>query len=66
VLTERNLLDAAEFGFDPSWAAPPTAIGAAVAWLVRSPEADELQRTDIQAQSLALERNLYPDWRKAS
>jgi NAD(P)-dependent dehydrogenase (short-subunit alcohol dehydrogenase family) len=66
VVTERNSLDAAEFGFDPSWGAPPAAIGAAVAWLVRSPEADELQRIDIQAQSLALERNLYPDWRKAS
>lgn len=63
VLTERNSLDAAEFGFDPSWAGPPPAVGAAVAWLVTSSDADELQRTDIQAQGLALERDLYPDWR---
>jgi NAD(P)-dependent dehydrogenase (short-subunit alcohol dehydrogenase family) len=63
VLTERNSLDAAEFGFDPRWAGPPPAIGAAVAWLLTSPEADGLMRSDIQAQSLALERGLYPDWR---
>jgi NAD(P)-dependent dehydrogenase (short-subunit alcohol dehydrogenase family) len=66
VVTERNVLDAAEFGFDPSWGGPPPAIGAAVAWLVTSPEADELQRQNISAQELVLERNLYPDWRTAT
>jgi len=66
VVTERNVLDAAEFGFDPSWGGPPPAVGAAVAWLVTSPEADELQRQNISAQELALERNLYPDWRTAT
>jgi NAD(P)-dependent dehydrogenase (short-subunit alcohol dehydrogenase family) len=65
VLTERNSLDVEEFGFDPSWAGPPPAIGAAVVWLITSPEADELQRTDISAQPLVLERGLYPDWRPA-
>lgn len=64
VVTERNVLDAAEFGFDPSWGGPPPAVGAAVAWLVSSPEADGLQRQNISAQELALERNLYPDWRR--
>jgi NAD(P)-dependent dehydrogenase (short-subunit alcohol dehydrogenase family) len=63
VLTERNSLDAEEFGFDPAWAGPPAAVGAAVAWLVSSSDADELQHGDISAQSLALERGLYPDWR---
>jgi NAD(P)-dependent dehydrogenase (short-subunit alcohol dehydrogenase family) len=63
VLTERNSLDVKEFGFDPSWAGPPAAIGAAVAWLITSPEADELQRSDLSGQTLALERGLYPDWR---
>jgi NAD(P)-dependent dehydrogenase (short-subunit alcohol dehydrogenase family) len=63
VLTERNSLDVKEFGFDPSWAAPPAAVGAAVTWLISSPEADALQRTDLSAQSLVLERGLYPDWR---
>jgi len=63
VLTERNSLDAQEFGFDPAWAGPPAAVGAAVAWLVTSPEAAEMQRQNIDAQPLALEKNLYPDWR---
>jgi NAD(P)-dependent dehydrogenase (short-subunit alcohol dehydrogenase family) len=64
VLTERNSLDQGEFGFDPVWAGPPPAIAAAVAWLVASPEADALQHGNIDAQSLAVERGLYPDWRR--
>jgi NAD(P)-dependent dehydrogenase (short-subunit alcohol dehydrogenase family) len=63
VLTERNSQDLADTGFDPSWAAPPAAIGAVVAWLADSSDADELQRTNITAQDLAVERGLYPDWR---
>jgi NAD(P)-dependent dehydrogenase (short-subunit alcohol dehydrogenase family) len=63
VLTERNSLDAEEFGFDPSWAAPPAAIGAVLAWLLTSPDSDDLLGVDIQAQTVALERGLYPDWR---
>jgi NAD(P)-dependent dehydrogenase (short-subunit alcohol dehydrogenase family) len=64
VLTERNALDAGETtGFDPSWAAPPAAIGAAVTWLIDSPEADSLQRSNIDAQTVAIERGVYPDWR---
>jgi NAD(P)-dependent dehydrogenase (short-subunit alcohol dehydrogenase family) len=65
VLTERNSLDVEEFGFDPSWAGPPAAVGAAVAWLVTSPEADALQRGNVDAQELAIERGLYPNWRPA-
>jgi NAD(P)-dependent dehydrogenase (short-subunit alcohol dehydrogenase family) len=65
VLTERNSLDQGEFGFDPAWAGPPAAVGAAVAWLVSSPEADALQRSNIEAQDLVIERGLYPDWRPA-
>ena len=61
-LTERNSLDADEFGFDPRYACPPQAVAAAVAWLITSPQADALQRQNIEAQDLALERNLYPDW----
>jgi len=64
VLTERNELDAGQStGFDPSGAAPPAAIGVAVAWIVDSAEADALQRTNIDAQTVALEQKLYPDWR---
>jgi NAD(P)-dependent dehydrogenase (short-subunit alcohol dehydrogenase family) len=65
VLTERNSLDVEEFGFDPAWAAPPAAVGAAVAWLLTSSEADALQRGEISAQTVAIERGLYPDWRPA-
>lgn len=64
VLTERNSLDSDEFGFDTSLAAPPAAVGRAVAWLVTSAEADSLMRGDVRAQDLAIERGLYPDWRK--
>jgi len=64
VLTERNSLDVEEFGFNPAMAAPPAAIGAAMVWLVKAPEALELQYGNVEAQELALQRNLYPDWRK--
>jgi NAD(P)-dependent dehydrogenase (short-subunit alcohol dehydrogenase family) len=62
-LTERNSLDADEFGFDPRTACPPQAVATAIAWIVTSPEADGLQRHNVEAQELALQRNLYPDWR---
>ena len=48
--------------FDPAMGAPTSVIGAAVAWLVTNPAADELQRTNIDAQSLALDRGLHPAW----
>jgi NAD(P)-dependent dehydrogenase (short-subunit alcohol dehydrogenase family) len=65
-LTERNSLDADQFGFDPATACPPAAVAAAVAWLVVSPDADALQRENIEAQDLALARGLHPDWRGAA
>ena len=64
VLTERNALGLEDTGYDASWAAPPAAIGAVVAWIADSPDADVLQPTNITAQDLAIERSLYPDWRK--
>ena len=66
VRTERNSLDAGELGFDISFAAPPEAVGAAVAWLVSSPEADELMWGDVSAQQLALDHGLVPDWHPQS
>jgi hypothetical protein len=47
-------------------AGPPPAIAAAVAWLVTSPDADALQRRNIDAQPLAIERGFYPDWRSVA
>jgi NAD(P)-dependent dehydrogenase (short-subunit alcohol dehydrogenase family) len=63
VLTERNALGLEDTGYDASWAAPPAAVGAVVAWIADSPDADALQPTNVTAQDLAIERALYPDWR---
>jgi NAD(P)-dependent dehydrogenase (short-subunit alcohol dehydrogenase family) len=63
IATERNSLDAEELGFDPSTAAPPGAVGAVVAWMATSHDADALMYQDNDAQTIALERNLFPDWR---
>jgi NAD(P)-dependent dehydrogenase (short-subunit alcohol dehydrogenase family) len=64
VATERNSLDAAELGFDPATAAPPAAVAAVVAWMATSPEADDFMFQNNDAQTIAVERNLYPDWRR--
>jgi NAD(P)-dependent dehydrogenase (short-subunit alcohol dehydrogenase family) len=66
VRTERNSMSVDVTGMDPSFGAPPEAVGAAVAWLVASSDADALMRGNIDAQTLALERGLYPDWRAGS
>ena len=63
VRTERNTMGAEVTGMDPALGAPPEAVGAAVTWMVTSPEADVLMRGNIDAQTVALERGLYPDWR---
>lgn len=59
VRTERNQLTTADDGMDSSTGAPPEAIGAAVAWLATSPEADELNGTNVHAQQLAREKGLF-------
>ncbi|MCW2529520.1 MAG: family NAD(P)-dependent oxidoreductase [Pseudonocardiales bacterium] len=63
VATERNSPELIEHGQDPTRFAPPAAIGAVIAWMVSNPAADHLQRRDNEAQELALEYDLYPDWR---
>jgi NAD(P)-dependent dehydrogenase (short-subunit alcohol dehydrogenase family) len=65
VRTERNVMSTDTTHMDPAAGAPPEAIGAAVAWLVTSPEGNDLLRTNVDAQPMALERGLYPDWRTA-
>jgi NAD(P)-dependent dehydrogenase (short-subunit alcohol dehydrogenase family) len=64
VVTERNAPDVAALGYDPTAGAPPSAIGATVAWLVTDPAADPLMWGNVEAQELALERGLCPDWRQ--
>jgi NAD(P)-dependent dehydrogenase (short-subunit alcohol dehydrogenase family) len=63
VATERNALALVTAGLDVSLGAPPAAIGAAVAWLVTSAQADGLMRGDVDGQAVAIERASYPDWR---
>jgi NAD(P)-dependent dehydrogenase (short-subunit alcohol dehydrogenase family) len=58
VVTERNSLDLADLGFDAGIGAPPRVIGAVVAWLVTSPQAEDCMRGDIAAQEFARERDL--------
>jgi NAD(P)-dependent dehydrogenase (short-subunit alcohol dehydrogenase family) len=61
VRTERNQLTAADDGMDPSLGAPPEAIGAVVAWLATSPEAEALDGTNVEAQDFCRAKGLY-DW----
>jgi NAD(P)-dependent dehydrogenase (short-subunit alcohol dehydrogenase family) len=64
--TERNAsVDdglEADLGDRSRWA-PTEAIGAVVAWLATSPEAQALDGTTVDAQALCLELGLYPSWR---
>jgi NAD(P)-dependent dehydrogenase (short-subunit alcohol dehydrogenase family) len=66
VRTERNAMAAELTGMNPNLGAPPEAIGAAVAWMVATSSGDDLMRGNIDAQTVAIERGLYPDWRSAS
>lgn len=66
IATERNTPDLIDLGHDPSMFAPPAVIGAVVAWLVTDPKADVLMRRDNEAQQLALEHGLFPDWRPSA
>ena len=59
VATERNSIELAELGFDPSIGAPPAAVGAAISWLVTDPKAEALMSDDISAQHVAREWGLY-------
>ena len=66
VRTERNAMAAELTGMNPNLGAPPEAIGAAVAWMVSTSSGDDLMRGNIDAQTVAIERGLYPDWRAGS
>ncbi|HZR12038.1 MAG TPA: SDR family oxidoreductase [Acidimicrobiia bacterium] len=62
VATERMAIDMGEYGFDASAAAPPDAVGAAVAWLATAPEAAALDGQTVRAQELTWEHGLLPGW----
>jgi NAD(P)-dependent dehydrogenase (short-subunit alcohol dehydrogenase family) len=61
IATERIAQDMAKFGITNS-GAPPEVIGAVVAWLCTSDEADEFNGLNIEAQYFCHERGLLPDW----
>jgi NAD(P)-dependent dehydrogenase (short-subunit alcohol dehydrogenase family) len=58
VRTERN--QSVSDGLDHSTGAPPEAIGAVIAWLASSPDADPLHGAMVIAQDLCRESGLYP------
>jgi len=61
IATERGAIDAVQFGFG-DWGAPPEVVGAVVAWLATSAEADGLIGTTVEAQFVCAERGLLPGW----
>jgi len=61
IATERGALDMKQFGWG-DWGAPPDVVGAVVAWLVTSPEAETLNGANIEAQFLCAELGLLPGW----
>jgi NAD(P)-dependent dehydrogenase (short-subunit alcohol dehydrogenase family) len=62
IATERIGADMAEFGI-ANTGAPPDVVGAVVAWLATSDDADALRGTNIEAQFCCHERRLLPGWR---
>jgi hypothetical protein len=60
--------DMAGFGFefDTSSGPPPDAVGAAVSWIVRNPDAAEArlasEAREVEAQQLCGDLGLLPDW----
>jgi NAD(P)-dependent dehydrogenase (short-subunit alcohol dehydrogenase family) len=58
VRTERN--QSVSDGLDHATGAPPEAVGAVIAWLASSPDADALQGAMVVAQDLCRESGLYP------
>ncbi|EIV92360.1 SDR family oxidoreductase [Frankia sp. QA3] len=62
VATERNEITVRDYGRELVGAAPPSAIGATVRWLLDSPDAEPLLGTTIEAQDLCRARDLHPAW----
>ena len=64
VLTERMVANAKRLGLEGHYSgAPPSAPGAAVAWLATADETVELNGQTVNGLKLVLERRLHPDWR---
>jgi NAD(P)-dependent dehydrogenase (short-subunit alcohol dehydrogenase family) len=63
VVTERMEVNAKALGLEGRYpGAPPSVPAAVIAWAASSPDADELNGTTLEAQQLAKQRGLHPDW----
>jgi NAD(P)-dependent dehydrogenase (short-subunit alcohol dehydrogenase family) len=63
VVTERMEVNAKTLGLEGRYpGAPPSVPAAVIAWAASSPDADELNGTTIEAQQVAKQRSLHPDW----
>ena len=63
VVTERMEVNAKSLGLEGRYpGAPPSVPAAVIAWAVTSPDADELNGTTLEAQQIAKQRGLHPDW----
>jgi len=60
--TERNEIAVKDYGKELVGAAPPSAIGAVVAWLVANPDGAAYAGTTIEAQDLCRSMKLHPAW----
>jgi len=60
--TERNEIAVREYGKELVGAAPPSAIGAVVTWLVTTAEGTAYAGTCVEAQDLCREKKLHPSW----
>jgi len=61
IATERIAQDMAKFGIENA-GAPPEVVGAVVAWLCTSDEADAFNGRNVEAQYFCHERGLLPSW----
>jgi len=62
IATERMQQDMAAFGFDASTGAPAAVVGKVCRWLVESPDAIELNGTNVEAQDVCRKLQLLPGW----
>src|SRR5262245_10511379 len=66
ITTERMVQDMGAFGFDASTGAPPAVVGKVCVWLLESPDADQFNGQNIEAQELCSDLGLLPGWSLAS
>jgi NAD(P)-dependent dehydrogenase (short-subunit alcohol dehydrogenase family) len=63
VVTERMEVNAKALGLEGRYpGAPPSVPAAVIAWVASSADADELNGTTLEAQQVAKQRGLHPDW----